>query len=318
MTSSTTTDIRPVRTPPGIALVAAGVGVAVVLLIIAALSPHPGPLTPLKAIVLGLVEGITEFLPISSTGHLLVVQRLLGLTGTAGDQAADDLRHRDPGRRHPRRHRPVPPPHRRARQRAGRARRRRPPAARDAARSRSLPAAIVGVVARRHDQGAPLRPVAGRGRLDRRRRRSCCGGGPDAGAPDDRHRLELTATRSSSGASQLLALWPGTSRSLVTIVAARGPSVPTMTAAVEFSFLLGLVTLGAATAFDLVKHGGELVDVYGWITPVARCSPSRSWRRSSPIRWMLAYLQTPPLSIFGWYRLGVAAIGARAARRRRL
>src|SRR3954463_7612083 len=40
----------------------------------------------IDSIILGLVEGITEFLPISSTGHLIITRDLLGLEGAAVDR----------------------------------------------------------------------------------------------------------------------------------------------------------------------------------------------------------------------------------------
>ena len=47
-------------------------------------------MTVVQGALLGLVEGLTEYLPVSSTGHLSVVQDLLGLNATPQEKAASD------------------------------------------------------------------------------------------------------------------------------------------------------------------------------------------------------------------------------------
>ncbi|MCB0995403.1 MAG: undecaprenyl-diphosphate phosphatase, partial [Acidimicrobiales bacterium] len=127
-------------------------------------------------------------------------------------------------------------------------------------------------------------------------------------APLGRTRLVDMTTRQATiiGAAQVLALWPGTSRSLTTIVAALAVGL-TMAAAVEFSFLLGLATLTAATVLDLGKHGGEMVDRFGVATPLVGAVVA-AVSAAVAVRWLVAYLRTRPLRIFGWYRLGAALV----------
>ena len=108
------------------------------------------------------------------------------------------------------------------------------------------------------------------------------------------------------GLAQVLALWPGTSRSLVTIVAALLVGV-SMSAAVEFSFLLGFVTLTAATAYEGLSSGKQMVQTLGIAVPLLGMLVAFLAAIVS-IRWMVSYLSRHDLSIFGWYRIAIALV----------
>jgi undecaprenyl-diphosphatase len=273
-----------------------------IILVVALAWGTSGPLTPFKAILLGAVEGFTEYLPVSSTGHLLVVQRLLDLGEGDAKSAADTYviaiqvgailavvalyRHR-------------------LRQLAlglvGRD---------DEGRVllvrlliAFVPAALVGLVLGDLIQDQLFGPwpvvaawIVGGIFLvwwDPRP------GSIELGGFTARHAAII-------GVAQILALWPGTSRSLVTIAAALAIGA-TMSTAIEFSFLLGLATLTAATVYDLGKDGSTLLDDYGWRTPLLGALVAFITAVIA-VRWLVTFLRTRPLAIFGWYRIGIAIV----------
>jgi undecaprenyl-diphosphatase len=273
-------------------------------------------LTWWKAAILGVVEGLTEYVPVSSTGHLLVAARLLNLPdeeGSAGLEAVNTyvvaiqfgailavlgvfwqrfvqmvqgLLGRNPEGRH----------------------------LLVTLAIAFLPAAVLGAA------------------LDTKIEDTLFGPWPIVAAwivggvlilvlertdrIPDRHELSSGRTRSLSeitskqaliiGLAQCIALWPGTSRSLATIVGALLIGVA-MPVAVEFSFLLGFATLTAATLFKLAKDGGTLVDQFGILDPLIGAAFAFV-SAVVAIRWLISYLSKHDLTIFAWYRFVVAAI----------
>jgi undecaprenyl-diphosphatase len=253
----------------------------------------------LDALALGVIEGLTEFLPVSSTGHLLVAQRLLGIPESpqanafaiciqAGAVAAVLLLY------------------------AGRARQLalgiagRDPVGRRIARDLAVafaPAAVLGAAfdeaIERELFGAWPVVVAwiagGLAILLWERRPARRRGGA-------RGLEALGAWRALAiGLAQCLAMWPGTSRSLVTILAAAlvGLSLP---AAIEFSFLLGVLTLGAATAYKGLQHGALMLETFGAL-PLLAGFLSAALAAVAAVRWMVAWLSGHGLLVFAWWRL---------------
>ena len=256
-------------------------------------------MTLLEAFVLGIVEGITEFLPVSSTGHLLLAQRALGIERSeAADayvisiQAGAILA--------------VLGLYRARVAQIVRGMAGRDPAGRSLLMNlvvAFVPAAGIGflfddmidaylfgltpVVLAWAVGGVAI--LALRGRKGSR-------------SLED---LDLR-TAALIGLCQCLALWPGTSRSLATILGAvvLGVALP---AAVEFSFLLGLVTLGAATCYSALKHGDAMFEAFG-AAPLLVGFFSAAVSAALAVKWLVGWLQSHGMELFAVWRIGLAVV----------
>lgn len=259
----------------------------------------------LQALVLGLVEGITEYLPVSSTGHLLIAQRLLGIPESAAAngyaiaiQAGAIL------------------------------------AVLGLYRQR-VAAMVQGVVGR-NATGLKLAlcivvaflPAAVFGKLfDERIEHYLFGVKPVIaawmaggililalspwvkGRREGRDLADLTwQSALLIGLAQCLAMWPGTSRSLVTILAGLATGL-SMAAAVEFAFLLGVLTLTAATAYAALKEGNGMIAAYGWTALLVGFAAA--WISAAlAVKWMVAWLNRHGLVLFAWWRFLAAGLAA--------
>ena len=274
-----------------------------------------------QAFILGVIEGITEYLPVSSTGHLIVAERVMGIgTGSLESKAAADafavciqggailavvglywkrvlqmirgvLGMDVEGRK-----------------------------LTIAILAGFLPAMVIGLLLshwiKAHLFG--MWPViaawiiGGVGILAVAQwRKSKPRGGDGKELGELTWQLALII-----GLLQCVAMCPGTSRSLMTICGGLlvGLSVR---AAVEYSFLLGVLTLTAATAKDAIGKvegieqyntlfGGTklMIHEYG-TTPILVGVVAAAVSAALAVKWLVSYIQSHGLSVFGWYRIAL-------------
>ena len=269
--------------------------------------PARKAMTLTQGVILGVVEGLTEYLPVSSTAHLLLTQNLMGIGKSGLEKDAGDsyqiviqagailavlwlyfprvksvvlgLFGRDPwGLRML------------INLLAG-----------------FVPAAVIGLTFEKHIKHYlfGMKPIVFAWFV----------GGlaillvswlkkPDPTKP--RYNLDTLQWKQALviGFAQCLAMWPGTSRSLVTLLGGLAVGL-TLGAAVEFSFLLGLLTLSASTLLDAVKFGSAIFHQYGWQSPLLGMVMA-ALSAALAVQWMVRYLQRHPLAVFGYYRIALA------------
>lgn len=257
----------------------------------------------ITAALLGLLEGLTEFLPVSSTGHLLLAGHFLGfesrgktfevviqlgailaLTAVYAAMVARLVlraRHDDAARR-----------------------------AIVSILLAFLPAVVVGFLAHDFIKNVLFEtPMLIAVML-------ILGGfvllAIDRVAPEPAHRDALSlpfGTSLAIGLCQCLAMVPGVSRSGATIVGALLMGVEKRAAA-EFSFLLSLPTMGAAVAYDLFKNR-DILD-FSAVWEIAVGFAVAFVTAVLVVRWVLSYISRNGYALFGWWRIIVGSMALAA------
>jgi undecaprenyl-diphosphatase len=250
----------------------------------------------LSALLLGILEGLTEFLPISSTGHLLIAQHWLGARSDlfniaiqSGAILAISLVYRQRlwslatglGQRDQR----------------------------DYALKIAAAFAVTAVV------GLPVRllgwelpetvgPVAwaliigGAWMLVAER---------FADSRPDSTTITWTIVVAVGLAQVLAGVFPGTSRSAAAIFIAMLLGLTRKPAAAEFVFLVGIPTMFAASGYALLETVGEgRAGDEDW-TGLALAFVAATVTGFATVRWLLGYIATHRFAPFAWYRIGLGA-----------
>ena len=112
------------------------------------------------------------------------------------------------------------------------------------------------------------------------------------------------------GLLQCVAMWPGTSRSLMVIVGGLLIGL-NMLAAVEFSFILGMITLSAASGYKMLKFIKQPELLQDYSIGVMFLGILAAWISAVlSVKWMVGWLQKHGVTVFGYYRIGIAVIVA--------
>ena len=253
----------------------------------------------LKALILGVVEGITEFLPVSSTGHLILVGDLLDFNSEKGKlfeiviQCGAIL---------------AIVWEYRAKLISVVSRLPADPQARRFAMNllvAFVPVAILGLLFGKAIKEVLFKPVPVAIAF-------IVGGLIILWAERRKHDVRVASVDEMRwpdalkiGLAQCLALIPGTSRAGATIIGGLFVGL-SRRAATEFSFFLAIPVLFAASGYELFKHRSTLsTDDLGILAAGLIAAFASAF---VCVRWLLRYISRHDFTVFAWYRIAFGII----------